>query len=59
MRTKLFYALLLCMCLSLFSFKKVCHCNGQVCLKTTTKKVLFEKPQSEVGISPFYNLLEI
>ena len=59
MRTKLSCALLICMCLSLFSFKKVCHCSSEVCLKTMTKKIIFEKPRSELGISPFYNLLEI
>jgi len=46
------------MCLSLFSFKEDCHCKDVVCVKTMTKKN-FEKPQTELGISPFYNLLEI
>lgn len=59
MRTKLLCALLLCMCLSLFSFKKVCCCNDQACAKTMTKKIIFNKLQSEPVISPFYNLLEI
>jgi len=58
MRTKLSCALLICMCLSLFSFKEDCHCKDVVCAKTMTKKN-FEKPQTELGISPFYNLLEI
>jgi hypothetical protein len=60
MKKKLFYAMLMVACISLLSFKEVCHGNEATCLKSgVSTKTLPVSSDKELNLSPFYNLLKI
>jgi len=60
MKKKLFYAMLMVACISLLSFKEVCHGNEATCSKSgVSTKALPVSSDREWNLSPFYNLLKI
>lgn len=59
MKKKLFYAILVVACISLFSFKEVCHGNEGACLKNDLSKQVLPTTEKDWNLSPFYNFLKI
>jgi len=59
MKKKVFYAMLLVACISLLSFKVVCHGSEATCLKNDLSKHVLPVTEKDWNLSPFYNFLKI